>query len=70
MSLRCYCPTAHFNVVEQAVSCLLKAVIKVDIPRPEIQAQMNDRNEARRQGISIGTIMAMKKFLNKEEIEG
>ena len=56
--------------MEQAVSCLLKAVIKVDIPRPEIQAQMNDRNEARRQGISIGTIMAMKKFLNKEEIEG
>lgn len=40
------------NVVEQAVSCL-KAAIEADISRPKIQAQMNDRNEARRHGILL-----------------
>ena len=40
------------NIVEQAVSAL-KATIKADI-RPEIQVQMNDRAEARRQGLALG----------------
>ena len=34
------------NIVERAVSAL-KAAIKADISRPEIQVQMNDRAEAR-----------------------
>ena len=43
-----------FNIVEQAVSAL-KAAIKADISRPEIQVQMmNDRAEARRQGLALG----------------
>ena len=41
------------NIVEQAVSAL-KAAIKADISRPEIQVQMNDRAEARRQGVALG----------------
>ena len=41
------------NIVEQAVSAL-KATIKADISRPEIQVQMNDRAEARRQGLAFG----------------
>ena len=41
------------NIVEQAVSAL-KAAIKADISRPEIQVQMNDRAEARRQGLALG----------------
>ena len=41
------------NIVEQAIS-LLKAVIKGDVSRPEIQARMNDREEARRLGILLG----------------
>jgi len=41
------------NIVEQAISAL-KASIKADISRPEIQRQMNDRDEARRQGIALG----------------
>ncbi|XP_068701076.1 uncharacterized protein [Montipora foliosa] len=41
------------NIVEQAISSL-KAVIKADISRPEIQEQMNNREEARRQGIALG----------------
>ncbi|XP_067050270.1 uncharacterized protein [Acropora muricata] len=40
------------NIVEQAVSAL-KAAIKADIRRPEIQVQMNDRAEARRQGLAL-----------------
>ena len=38
------------NIVEQAVSSLKAA----DISRPEIQVQMNDRAEARRQGLALG----------------
>ena len=38
------------NIVEQAISSL-KAAIKADICRPEIQREMNNRDEARRQGI-------------------
>ena len=41
------------NIVEQAVSAL-KAAIKADRRRPEIQVQMNDRAEARRQGLALG----------------
>ena len=35
------------NIVEQAISSL-KAAIKADISRPEVQGQMNNREEARR----------------------
>ena len=42
-----------WNIVEQAISSL-KAAIKADISRPEIQEQMNNRQEARRQGIALG----------------
>ena len=41
------------NIVEQAISSL-KAAIKVDISHPEIQEHMNNRQEARRQGIALG----------------
>ena len=41
------------NIVELAICCL-KAAIKGDISRPEVQAQINDRQEAKRQGISLG----------------
>ena len=52
--LRTLPPDSPFlNIVEQAVSAL-KAAIKADISRPEIQVQMNDRAEARRQGLALG----------------
>ena len=41
------------NIVEQAISSL-KAAIKGDVSRPEIQARMDDREEARRQGTPLG----------------
>ena len=41
------------NIVEQAISSL-KAAIKADISRPEIQREMNKRDEERRQGIPVG----------------
>ena len=41
------------NIVEQAVRAL-KAATKADISRREIQVQMNDRAEARRQGLALG----------------
>ena len=41
------------NIVEQAVSAL-KAAIKAEISRPAVQQQLNDREEARRQGIPLG----------------
>ncbi|XP_074626345.1 uncharacterized protein LOC141884458 isoform X2 [Acropora palmata] len=41
------------NIVEQAISSL-KTAIKADISRPEIQEQMHNREEARRQGIARG----------------
>ena len=40
------------NIVEQALSCL-KAVIKADISRPEIQRRMDNRDEARAGGIPL-----------------
>ena len=49
-----YHPTVHpRNIVEQAISSL-KAATKADISRPEIQEQMNNREEARRQEIAPG----------------
>ena len=41
------------NIVEQRISAL-KAAIKVDISRPQVQQQMNNREEARRQGNALG----------------
>ena len=41
------------NIVEQAISCL-KAAIKADISRLEIQRRLYDRDEARVRGIPIG----------------
>ena len=41
------------NIVEQAISSL-KAEIKADINRPEMQREMNNRDEARRKGIPLG----------------
>ncbi|XP_048587420.1 uncharacterized protein LOC116615731 [Nematostella vectensis] len=38
---------------EQAISCL-KAAIKADISRPQIQADMNNRDEARNRGVPLG----------------
>ena len=47
-------PYSHFfNIIEQAISAL-KAAIKADISRPNIQER--DRNEARRQGIPLGEL--------------
>ena len=41
------------NIVEQAITCL-KAAIKADLSRPEIQRLMDDREEARVRGIPLG----------------
>lgn len=41
------------NIVEQSISAL-KAAIKTDISCPEVQQQMSNREEARRQGIALG----------------
>ena len=41
------------NVVEQVIS-VLKAAIKADISLTEQQKQMNNREEARQQGIALG----------------
>ena len=43
------------NIVEQAISSL-KAAIKGDVLRPEIQARMDDRAEARPLGIPLGEL--------------
>lgn len=43
--------SSFLNNVEQALSCL-RAAVKA---RPEIQAQMNNRNEVRRQSTSLGS---------------
>ena len=49
---RAYSP--FLNIVEQAISSL-KAAIKGDISRPEIQSRIDDRAEARRLlGIPLG----------------
>lgn len=41
------------SIVEQAISCL-KAPIKADISRPEIQRHMDNRDEASARGIPLG----------------
>ncbi|XP_032223600.2 uncharacterized protein LOC116604807 [Nematostella vectensis] len=41
------------NIVKEAISSL-KAAIKADISRPEVQAQMGDRGAARDQGLALG----------------
>ena len=41
------------NIEEQAISCL-KAAIKADLSRPEIQRRMDNRDEARARGIPLG----------------
>ena len=41
------------NIVEQAISAL-KAAIKADISCRDIQATIDDQDEARRQGIPLG----------------
>ena len=47
-------PNSPFlNIVEQAISCL-KAAIKADFSRQEIQRRMDDRDEARVRGIPLG----------------
>ena len=51
--LQAYSP--FLNIVEQAISSL-KAAIKEDVSRPEIQARMDERAEARRLGTPFGEI--------------
>ena len=46
------------NIVKQAISSL-KAAIKVDVSRPEIQEQMNNREEARRHRELLWEIIAL-----------
>ena len=41
------------NIVEQAISAL-KAAIKTDISRPEVQARIGNRDEAIARGIPLG----------------
>ena len=41
------------NIVEQAISAL-KAAIKTDISRPEVQPRMSNRDEAIAKGIPLG----------------
>ena len=43
------------NIVEQAISTL-KAALKADISQSAIQIQLNNRDEARRQGIALGAM--------------
>ena len=40
-------------IVEQAISAL-KAAVKADISRPEVQERMNNRNKIRDRGIALG----------------
>ena len=42
------------NIVEQTISCL-KAAIKADISRPDVQVRMDDREEARNRGLALGS---------------
>ena len=45
------------NIVEQGISAL-EAAIKADISRPDdVKVQMNNRDEARRQGIPTGPLL-------------
>ena len=49
--LQAYSP--FLNIVEKAISSL-KAAIKGDVSRPEMQARIDDRTEVRRLGIPLG----------------
>ena len=42
------------NIIEQAISCL-KVAIKADISRPDVQVRMDDREEARNRGLTLGS---------------
>ena len=42
------------NIVEQAISCL-KAAIKADISRPDVQVRMDEREELRNRGLTLGS---------------
>ena len=46
------------NIVEQAISAL-----KADIGRPEQQEQMNNREEARRQGMALGNFRVIPRVI-------
>ena len=46
------------NIVEQAISSL-KAAIKRDVSKPEIQARMDDITKARRVGIPTGEMQTL-----------
>lgn len=43
----------YLNIVEEAILAL-QAAIKADISQPVIQDELNNRDEARRQDISLG----------------
>ena len=43
------------NIVEQAISAL-KAAMKADHSRPEVQERMNNRNEGRDRGVALGWV--------------
>ena len=45
--------SALLTIVEQSMSAL-KAAIKADVSCPELQQQMNNREETRRPGIALG----------------
>ena len=49
--------SAFLNIVEQAISTL-KAALKADISQSAIQIQLNNRDEARRQGIALAVLCA------------
>ena len=54
MEIKMLPPYSPFlNIVEQAISAL-KADVKADISRPVFQQRIQDRNEARNQGIPLG----------------
>ena len=41
------------NIIEQVISCL-KAAIKADISRPDVQVRMDDTEEARNRELTLG----------------
>ena len=53
LSLKSCHHSPFLNILEQAISAL-KATIKADISRLEQQEQMNNREEARQQGVALG----------------
>ena len=51
------------NIVEQAISAL-KAAIKADISRPEVQERMNNSTEARDRGVALGVYRTHNRLQN------